>query len=394
MDNIRKSIERTVKNNENIIRIEKYREKIDFGRNKLYFQYEYYLKNGLIDSNITENKFIKMYINDKIRRIPRKKIDNTLLKSEEWYNTIINDYVSLEIQREIQKKSKYISTFIIKYKNNEIKIKIIESKKENLEEYITNITQIIKIMIDLYNGTGNLELVIFMIDKKKEIKSGVIGPNDINSGLTYWLGGYEGNNTKIILFRKEELYKVLFHELIHYYKLDFKNVEKEFFEDIFGVRGDKIRGNLYESYTELLATILNIIWISIRENKDEEELWEEENKYMKGQVAKVIKKNGYKDMLDFEMYPERYEEHSNVLSYTLIKSILLNNKNDIEEYIKKNTKNGKFILEYLEDYKQMIDENYTEKYKKDISYEMKHINSYEMRLTKNELTNNSKENSK
>ena len=77
--------------------------------------------------------------------------------------------------------------------------------------------------------------------------------NNINSGLT--LPGHY-----IILFRKEEMIKVLFHELIHYLDLDMRNYQKELFflYDEINLKADIINPN--EGYTELLALILLNIW--------------------------------------------------------------------------------------------------------------------------------------
>jgi hypothetical protein len=87
----------------------------------------------------------------------------------------------------------------------------------------------------------------------------VLGVNEANGGFTPWRGNEWG---KIYVWRKEELDKVVVHEMIHALHLDFKSYDlmiDQFFYDNFYIEKD---GSFlfFEAYTEIWAEFLNIIF--------------------------------------------------------------------------------------------------------------------------------------
>ena len=86
-----------------------------------------------------------------------------------------------------------------------------------------------------------------------------LGVNEANGGFTTWRGNEWG---KIYVWRKEELDKVLMHEMIHALHLDFKDYNlliDQFFYDNFYIEKD---GSFlfFEAYTEIWAEFLNIVF--------------------------------------------------------------------------------------------------------------------------------------
>jgi hypothetical protein len=130
-----------------------------------------------------------------------------------------------------------------------------EAKKYNKMYQINGITLLLKNKIDTYwtkrinklikimdrFGNQKVNLILIPMSLKKMIPNKpnqVIGTNECNSGATI---SYGQSSKYIIIWREEELEKVLLHELIHYYQLD---------KAIKGPRDYR------EAYTETLATLL------------------------------------------------------------------------------------------------------------------------------------------
>jgi hypothetical protein len=100
-------------------------------------------------------------------------------------------------------------------------------------------------------------LSIFLVDFPKMLyNSGTIGPAEINTGIT--------NGIYINITRKEEALKTLLHELIHFHNMDFRDIpeklntllNKHFANTT--TEGYNMKLNLFEAYTEFVASILNI----------------------------------------------------------------------------------------------------------------------------------------
>ena len=149
-------------------------------------------------------------------------------------------------------------------------------------------------------------------------------------------------NSEIVVFRKEEWFKVLIHESFHSFGLDFSEAntdrcKKEILE-IFPVKSDV---NLFESYTECWAEILNIAFISfLLDNEHTFDVFvncftiliENEINYSFYQLTKILKFMGlkYNDLYGDSDHHKinrdtLYKENTNILSYYVIKTILLNN---------------------------------------------------------------------
>lgn len=102
-----------------------------------------------------------------------------------------------------------------------------------------------------------LVLSIFLIKFPKMLyNSDTIGPAEINTGVT--------NGTYITITRKEEALKTLIHELIHFHNMDFRDIPiklNELLQQVFSRvidEGSNMKLNLFEAYTECIASILNI----------------------------------------------------------------------------------------------------------------------------------------
>lgn len=152
---------------------------------------------------------------------------------------------------------------------------------------------------------------------------------------------FTANCSEIVVYRKEEWFKVFVHETFHHFGLDFSemnnNAVNNCILNLFHVHSEV---NLYESYAECWAEIINVLFCSFKtlRNKNNVEEFlsasqffiDLERTYSFFQMAKVLNFMGltYSDLYlssTLEKSTMLYKEKTNVLSYYIIKTILLNN---------------------------------------------------------------------
>jgi len=161
-------------------------------------------------------------------------------------------------------------------------------------------------------------------------------------------------NSEIVIYRKEEWFKVFIHETFHNFALDFSDMNtsasKKCILDIFQVNSSV---NLYETYTEFWAEIINILFCSFFSIKDKTDIGEflsntdlciqMERKYSFFQLVKTLNhmKLVYTDLFsDANMNNNKskllYKEKTNVLAYYILKTVLMNNYQGFLHWCKTN----------------------------------------------------------
>jgi len=160
--------------------------------------------------------------------------------------------------------------------------------------------------------------------------------------------------SEIIVFRKEEWFKVFIHETFHNFALDFSDMNNDVVHkcilNIFKVKSDV---NLYESYTEFWAEIMNALFCSYFSMKDKTNVADFlstaeffinfERTYSFFQLVKTLDFMGlsYNDLYSDTQYSSilrenLYKEKTNVLSYYVLKTIIINNYQDFLFWCQKN----------------------------------------------------------
>jgi len=150
-------------------------------------------------------------------------------------------------------------------------------------------------------------------------------------------------DSEIVIFRKEEWFKVFIHETFHNFGLDFSSMNNsiinECISNIYRVNSDI---NAYEAYTEFWAGIINALFCSFYGMKNKNNIQEflsnsefyisYERSYSLFQLVKVLDFMGlqYKDLYSKSKHStilreNLYKENTNVLSYYIIKMVLLDN---------------------------------------------------------------------
>lgn len=146
--------------------------------------------------------------------------------------------------------------------------------------YITKLTKIIEelyyMLTIMYNWCGkrkeHLYIMLFLFNSQKKypkdaIKKGKsIDPEHVNSGFSYLrskVGGVELKNmVDIVVYRKEEVLKVMKHEIVHvmgmhptYYPREYD----DYLKDRYNIHSLQSHGslNIFEGYVEFLSLFLN-----------------------------------------------------------------------------------------------------------------------------------------
>jgi hypothetical protein len=186
------------------------------------------------------------------------------------------------------------------------------------------------------NGAGrcrnrHLDFYFYLTPFKKELPATtdeVLGAHHINTGFTRPCP----DDGVIVIYRKEEWFKVFLHETIHHFSVDFSSMDQSAVNKrIGGIFDVPSEVNLFEAYTEWWAEMYNLVFalkkpsvINLSKRLDKEVA------HGFTQMCKVLKHMGltYRDL--FFKNPEskllrqkKYREKTNVLAYYVIHQILL-----------------------------------------------------------------------
>lgn len=169
--------------------------------------------------------------------------------------------------------------------------------------------------------------------------------------------------SEIVVFRKEEWFKVFLHETFHNFGLDFSDMNNischNYILSLFPVKSEV---NLYEAYAEFWAEVINVLFCSFYTIKNKNNMEDfmkitelfinVERTYSLFQLVKVLKfmeiPNGYRDLYKNNKKSiiarnNLYKENTNVLSYYIIKTILIIN---YQSFLKWCTNNNFNMLQF------------------------------------------------
>ena len=192
----------------------------------------------------------------------------------------------------------------------------------------------------------NLTIFIYHTRLLKQLPNSnnhILNENNVNTAFTRTCPV----NSEIVVFRKEEWFKVFIHETFHNFGLDFSGMNlsscNKTILELFPVKSDV---NLFEAYTEFWARIMNALFCSFITIKDKNDVYDFlttaetfiqlERTFSFFQMVKVIDFMGlsYADLYKKTSISENrrntlYKENTNVLSYYVTTSILMNNYPDL-----------------------------------------------------------------
>ena len=176
-------------------------------------------------------------------------------------------YISEQLRAKINKLKLVKYRLNYTYQNTYIVLEFVCSKqttKKTLQKIYQILNFIIYYCSILQNGNTlnelNIKLVLSPFKKNTLVTKGGLSTYNINNGMTSYYNNM--NKASILIYRSEELIKVLIHEIIHAYKIDSAfngNSLEDNINNLFKLSNDV---NTNESFTETYACLLNICLVS------------------------------------------------------------------------------------------------------------------------------------
>ena len=203
---------------------------------------------------------------------------------------------------------------------------------------------------------------ISLLKRLPKTNDEIIGQNNVNTAFTRTCP----IDSEIVIFRKEEWFKVFIHESFHNFGLDFSGMDiNKHTQDILNIFPVDSVVNLFEAYTECWARLINSLFcsfINMKDINDKNEFLENADFLIKFeimfgffQMVKILDFMGldYQDLysktiLSTKKRQDKYREGSNVLSYYVITLILLMNYQDFLKIC--NKAHGKNIFNFKKTY--------------------------------------------
>jgi hypothetical protein len=256
-------------------------------------------KYPYIDINTTEIQKIK---DEYQEYVPIFKVIKTNMHIED------PQFIDKPLLDELKTFNEYIQ---IKEPSIDIKISY---KNKPSDKLINIIYSSVKLFQKLY-GNKKVIISIALTEQKRILTTPIIGSINVNGGQT--------DLRSIDIFRKEELIKVLMHELCHFYELDCENINnnQEIVMKNFNIKTNKIYLSIQEAFTEYLAMLHHIAIISYYTKKSIRLIYHYEKIFSLFQICKILNHYNFKKFED--LYKNKMIQETNVFSYYIIKFFIL-----------------------------------------------------------------------
>jgi hypothetical protein len=314
-------------------------KKTDTILNNLYDE----IKNGVNYVNVSKSKMGNSFYKLNVKHI-------TNIKQIPKPETFPPNSFPNEVRKYIDEYSIGLLTYNFDMFNRNINI-IFLIEDNNIETLIKRYNNYVDYMLvwlyiaDIYSSNKcakQLKIFIYHTSLLKTLPVSnieILNQNNVNTAFTRTCP----SNSEIIVFRKEEWFKCFIHETFHNFGLDFSSMNliacNKFILELFPVNSEV---NLFESYTEFWARIINALFCGFINMKDKNNIDEFytnveffinfERIFAFFQMVKVLDfmSLSYEDLykkssLSDKLRKTLYKEDTNVLSYYIITSILLNN---------------------------------------------------------------------
>jgi len=182
-----------------------------------------------------------------------------------------------------------------------------------------------------------------------------LGPWEINSGFT--VKYLERPYSYILIYRREEMAKVLIHELIHFMDLDSSNMGRDgLLKEFFGYDETDRSLEINEAYTDTLACYINTYIYHLLTGQSFAELIATEKAHIMNQAVKILNLYGSfaADASSGYIWKPRspaLKERSHAISYYVLKALLFCNLKSFLTMVK----SQKYVLHDPTPFVEMIE---------------------------------------
>ena len=334
-------------------------------------------KNIIPTGDIT--KTTKEFFKEFFEKFQAVKFDLPTMTQQSVFNRTrklqLFDHIDDTLRESVEKQMETTFTYSVHIgRPINISISVNSGEEDTVIHYVKMILFWLHIVTQYTTKTtcsNGLSIYLMLSDLKKILKSPectssadsgkcIIEKTSVNTG-------FSNKCSHIVIYRKEEWFKVFIHETIHNYGLDFsfrRQTEEENILNYFGITSHKFQVRLYEAYTESWARIMNALLHAFnQEHKDFDKFMmiadqniqlERLNAYF--QTAKIL--NYMK--LDIDNLKDYNEETSN-LSYYFIVCMLYSDYQDYIVWSRENNKENILQFDNSLDNQQEIYFNYIKK---------------------------------
>ena len=292
-------------------------------------KYEY-LDNNKVGNVLGDVFYESLVVN---QNLPTEILD--LYPSLFFHKLLINDFTSWSVVANIAANMSHIAVVSFKYGgvnyDNAVYIFIDERTTSPTQRDIGKLAKDLVRRILFYNILLNTTVVpqrfiLYLTDLEKNFDKYVLDhkhfkTNNVNSAVT--------NARDIVIYRKQELLKSIFHEMNHFHTMDFRKIPQDIVQHL--IKTHNISPNntylLYESVTEALANVLNNVYLSRTLNEFKGNMVKEV-KFSTLQVAKILKICGFNKWGQFSgdglnNPVNQFKQDSCVFSYYVLKWYIL-----------------------------------------------------------------------
>lgn len=312
----------------------------------------------LLEEKIKDSYFIQLLYTLIHKSI--KPLDYTLTTEDMIPFVEKNHFLPEMIRQHINETTHTLYSIQFKIKGNIINVKLY-ANKININKYIYFIQLILNMCVNESSQSNSLSYTItfYLTPFEKNEPSKSIDPEHINSGYTIPKTG------EIIIFRKEEWFKVFIHECFHLFCLDFNEVNidfKKIFTVLFFIKSDFL---FFESLVEFWARTINVAIVSFFTKKNIS--YEDFEKLMEINISieklhSIIQMNhlltcvhtSYDEIIT---KPSDYSETTNAFCYYVLPAILFSHyeqtmawfveHNETLLQFKKNTEHVYMFYQYI-----------------------------------------------
>ena len=271
----------------------------------------------------------------------KKKISSDNYEKPEAYDH--SSFIPSYIKHHIDDNKKQQITYSTKLNDRRIRVifttfkNVTQKDLKKMHRWTKRIYSLIYFLSKLSDKkcSKSLTIYLYMTDFKKTLpmsSSETLGPGNVNTGLTRRCA----TDNEVIIYREEEWFKVLIHELIHSFGLDFHSShdERRELNGIFNVKSEYI---FEEAYVETWARILNCViccFHALHDIKNRDDFLlslnftlQLERIYSLYQCDKILRLMNlqFKDILKKNKQSSHFREETNVFCYYVLGGILMNN---------------------------------------------------------------------
>lgn len=263
-------------------------------------------------------------------------------------------FIDLSLKKDILKLTNCTDIHFV-CGNTDIKV-MIYHKESTINIFISLLLNICSYICSLgYHNVRKLDISIYLLNSKRILDNDyILDKKEVNGGSCRTTE----DHSVVSVWRKEEVLKVLIHELFHAFSYDYKSDTIDIinhYQRKYNVSSSKM--NTFEGYTEFWAECIHCYWLSLLLNSESISRYDIfisnlslEIEFSRIQASKIL------SLIENE---SNANKETNIVAYYLIVVELMNNLNDFLLFcFKHNTNifqlsNESLFLNYLKKLKKV-----------------------------------------